>query len=211
VIVASDGYQSLSRVVRTIQDAPAKNPGFLQVDPDPRLNKCEIQLDVDRERTADMGVSADAIARTVETLLGGRSVTRFKRNGEQYDVVVQTESGQRSAPEDIDRLFARGRPGARIPLASLVTTRVVVVPRELNHFAQCRSATITANLAPELSLGQALDFMDAAARGILPEGCTTVKVASSAARRARWRSYLCFPCCSSAWCWQLSSSASWTR
>ena len=60
-----------------------------------------------------------------------------------------------------------------IPLASLVSTREVVVPRELNHFAQRRSATITANLAPELSLGEALDFMDATAREVLPEGYTT--------------------------------------
>ncbi len=173
VIVTSDSYQNLSRVVRSFQDELAKNPGFIQVDTDLRLNKPEIRLDVDRERAADMGVSVDAIARTVETLLGGRSVTRFKRDGEQYDVVVQTESAQRSTPEDIDRLFVRGRGDAMIPLASLVTTREVVVPRELNHFAQRRSATITANLAPELSLGEALDFMDATARDILPEGYTT--------------------------------------
>jgi multidrug efflux pump len=173
VIVTSDSYQNLSRVVRTFQDELAKNPSFIQVDTDLRLNKPEIRLDVDRERAADMGVSVDAIARTVETLLGGRSVTRFKRDGEQYDVVVQTESAQRSTPEDIDRLFVRGRGGAMIPLASLVTTREVVVPRDLNHFAQRRSATITANLAPEFSLGEALDFMDATARDILPEGYTT--------------------------------------
>jgi multidrug efflux pump len=173
VIVTSDSYQNLSRVVRSFQDALAKNPGFIQVDTDLRLNKPEIRLDVDRERAADMGVSVDAIARTVETMLGGRSVTRFKRDGEQYDVVVQTESAQRSTPEDIDRLFVRGRGGAMIPLASLVTTREVVVPRELNHFAQRRSATITANLAPELSLGEALDFMDATARDVLPDGYTT--------------------------------------
>lgn len=173
VIVTSDSYQNLSGVVREFQAALAKNPGFVQVDTDLRLNKPEIRLDVDRERAADMGVSVDAIARTVETLLGGRSVTRFKRDGEQYDVVVQTDSAQRSTPEDIDRLFVRGRGDAMIPLASLVTTREVVVPRELNHFAQRRSATITANLAPELSLGEALDFMDATAREVLPEGYTT--------------------------------------
>ncbi len=173
VIVTSDSYQNLSRVVRQFQDALAKKPGFVQVDTDLRLNKPEIRLEVDRERAADMGVSVDAIARTVETLLGGRSVTRFKRDGEQYDVVVQTDSTQRSTPDDIDRLFVRGRGGAMIPLASLVTTREVVVPRELNHFAQRRSAAITANLAPELALGEALDFMDATARDILPEGYTT--------------------------------------
>jgi multidrug efflux pump len=173
VIVTSDSYANLARVVREFQDALAKNPGFVQVDTDLRLNKPEIRLDVDRERAADMGVSVDVIARTVETMLGGRIVTRYKREGEQYDVLVQTDSAARSTPDDIDRLFVRGRNDAMIPLASLVKIREVVVPRELNHFGQRRSATLTANLAPELALGDALKFMDNTAREILPPGYTT--------------------------------------
>jgi multidrug efflux pump len=173
VIVTSDSYDNLSKVVRQFQDALAKNPGFVQVDTDLRLNKPEIRMDVDRERAADMGVNVDAIARTVETMLGGRIVTRYKRDGEQYDVIVQTDSAQRSTPDDIDRLFVRGRNDAMIPLASLVKIREVVVPRELNHFGQRRSASITANLAPELALGEALEFLDATAAEILPPGYTT--------------------------------------
>ena len=173
VIVTSDSYENLSRGVRQFQDRLGQQAGFVQVDTDLRLNKPEIRLDVDRDRAADMGVSVDAIARTVETMLGGRTVTRYKRDGEQYDVVVQTESAQRSAPEDIDRLFVRGRQDEMIPLASLVRTREVVVPRELNHFGQRRSASITANLAPELALGEALQIMDSIAREVLPPGYTT--------------------------------------
>jgi multidrug efflux pump len=173
VIVTSDSYQNLSRVVRQFQDELAKHPGFVQVDTDLRLNKPEIRMDVDRERAADMGVNVDVIARTVETMLGGRVVTRYKRDGEQYDVVVQTVSGDRSAPDDIDGLFVRGRGEAMIPLASLVTLREVVVPRELNHFGQRRSASITANLSPDLALGDALKVMDGIASQIMPVGYTT--------------------------------------
>ena len=173
VIITNDSYANLSQVVRQFQARLAEIPGFVQVDTDLRLNKPEIRMDVDRERAADMGVSIDAIARTVETMLGGRIVTRFKQGGEQYDVVLQTDSAQRSAPDDIERLFVRGRNDAMIPLASLVTLREVVVPRELNHFGQRRSASITANLAPELALGEALDIMDGIAREVLPTGYTT--------------------------------------
>ncbi len=173
VIVTSDSYQNLSRVVREFQDRLAQHPGFLQVDTDLRLNKPEIRMDVDRERAADVGVGVDVIARTVETMLGGRIVTRYKRDGEQYDVVVQTNRLERTTPEDIDRLFVRGRNDAMIPLGSLVKTSEVVVPRELNHFGQRRSASITANLAPDLALGQALQIMDGIAREILPPGYTT--------------------------------------
>ena len=173
VIVTSDSYQNLSQTVRRFQDEMAKFPGFVQVDTDLRLNKPEIRMDVDRERAADMGVSVDAIARTVETMLGGRIVTRYKQGGEQYDVVVQTDSAQRSAPDDIDKLFVRGRNDAMIPLASLVQLREVVVPRELNHFGQRRSASITANLAPDFALGDALDVMNRIAADVLPPGYTT--------------------------------------
>ena len=173
VIVTSDSYQNLSQTVRRFQDELAKHPGFVQVDTDLRLNKPEIRMDVDRERAADMGVNVDVIARTVETLLGGRVVTRYKQGGEQYDVVVQTDRSQRSAPDDIDKLFVRGRGEAMIPLASLVQLREVVVPRELNHFGQRRSASITANLSPELALGDALKIMDDIAAEVLPPGYTT--------------------------------------
>ena len=173
VIVTSDSYQNLSRVVRQFQDELAKNPGFVQVDTDLRLNKPEIRMDVDRERATDMGVSVDAIARTVQTMLGGRVVTRYKKDGEQYDVVVQTESSQRNTPDDIDKLFVRGKNDTMIPLAALVKTREVVVPRDLNHFGQRRSASITANLSPELALGDALKAMDEIAARVLPPGYTT--------------------------------------
>eukprot|EP01041_Mallomonas_annulata_P017595 gene17595-36130_t len=173
VIVTSDSYQNLSATVRKFQDALAKNPGFIQVDTDLRLNKPEIRMDVDRERAADMGVNVDAIARTVETMLGGRTVTRYKRDGEQYDVVVQTVSANRNPPENIERIYESGRGDAMIPLASLVKVSEVVVPRELNHFGQRRSASITANLAPDFALGDALAFMDQTAREVLPPGYTT--------------------------------------
>jgi multidrug efflux pump len=173
VIVTSESYENLSRVLRKFQDEMAKNPGFVQVDTDLRLNKPEIRMDVDRERAADMGVSVDAIARTVQTMLGGRTVTRYNKDGEQYDVVVQTEGSQRSTPEDIDKLFVRGRGDTMIPLAALVKVREVVVPRELNHFGQRRSASITANLAPNFALGEALAELDRIAKAQLPPGYTT--------------------------------------
>lgn len=173
VIVTSDSYQNLSQVVRSFQDELAKNPGFVQVDTDLRLNKPELKMEVDRERAADMGVSIEAVARAVETMLGGRNVTRYKREGDQYDVIVQTNVSDRDTPDDIDKIFVRGRNEAMIPLSALVKIREVVVPRELNHFGQRRSAAITANLSADYSLGQALTFMDDTAKKVLRPGYAT--------------------------------------
>ncbi len=178
VIVTSDTYENLSRVSQQFLAAMNANPGIVQPDSDLRLNKPEIFIRVDRERAADAGVPVDQVARTIETMLGGRNVTRYQRDAEQYDVIVQTDRAGRTTPEDIDRLFVRGRADASgaapmVPLSSLITVTESVSPRELNHFNQRRSVTITANLVPGYALGEALEFMDETAARLLPPGYST--------------------------------------
>jgi multidrug efflux pump len=173
VIVTSDSYQNLAGAAQQILAEMSKNPGFVAPDSDLRLNKPELFMEVDRDRAADAGVSVDQVARTVETMLGGRAVTRYKRGADQYDVMVQTQTAGRTTPEDIEKLFVRGRGDVMVPLSSLVKVRESVSPRELNHFNQRRSVSITANLAPEYALGDALQFMDDTARKVLKPGYAT--------------------------------------
>ena len=173
VLVSGDSYGNMARASQAMIAEMQKNPGIVQPDSDLQLNKPEIFIDVDRARAADVGVSVDTVARTIETMLGGRVVTRYKRDAEQYDVLVQTEGRGRSTPEDIEKIFVRGRNDTMVPLSSLVKVREAVSPRELNHFNQRRSVTLTANLAPGYSLGEALSFMDGAAQRVLPPGYAT--------------------------------------
>ncbi|MES2913399.1 MAG: efflux RND transporter permease subunit, partial [Pseudomonadota bacterium] len=173
VIQTSDSYQNLNAVTRQMLDEIAKNPGFVSTDIDLRLNKPELRIEVERDKAADLGVSVEVVAKAIETLLGGRNVTRYKRDGEQYDVVVQTEASGRSTPDDIDRIYVRGRNDAMIPLSALVKVRESVSPRELNHFGQRRSVSITASLGGDYSLGEALKFLDATAAKVLKTGYTT--------------------------------------
>ncbi|MDZ7591228.1 MAG: efflux RND transporter permease subunit [Rubrivivax sp.] len=173
VIVSGDSYENMASAAQAMLGEMRRNPGFVQPDMDLQLNKPEIFIEVDRVRAADMGVSVDAVARTVESMLGGRVVTRYKRDAEQYDVIVQTEGRGRATPDDIEKLFVRGRGDTMVPLSSLVKVREAVSPRELNHFNQRRSVTITASLTPDYSLGEALAFMDEAAARLLPAGYAT--------------------------------------
>ena len=173
VIQTSDSYENLNAVTRQMLAEMAKNPGIIAPDADLRLNKPELRISVNRERAADLGVSVDVVARAIETMLGGRTVTRYKRDAEQYDVIVQTEARGRTTPENIDSIYVRGRNDAMIPLSSLVNVKESVSPRELNHFGQRRSVTITANLSRDYSLGEALKFMDDTAAKVLKPGYTT--------------------------------------
>ena len=176
VVQTSDSYENLNAVMRKLMDEVARNPGFVAPDVDLRLSKPELRIEVDRERAADMGVSVEAVARAIETMLGGRQVTRYKRDAEQYDVIVQTAVTGRSTPEDIDRIQLRASKNgvdAMVPLSALVKVHESVSPRELNHFGQRRSATLTSNLAPNYSLGEALAFLDTTANQVLKGGYTT--------------------------------------
>ncbi len=173
VIQTSDSYQNLNAVVRQMLDEIAKNPGIVSPDIDLRLNKPELRIEVERDKAADLGISVEVVAKAIETLLSGRNVTRYKRDAEQYDVIVQTEASGRTTPEDIERIYVRGRNDTMIPLSALVKVRESVSPRELNHFGQRRSVSITASLAPDYSLGEALKFMDDTAAKVLKTGYTT--------------------------------------
>ncbi len=173
VVVTSGSYEELDQAVGRIVAEAQKNPGLQNVDTDLRLNKPEFKVQVNRDRAADAGVAVDTVGRTMETMLGGRQVTRYKKNAEQYDVIVQMLPADRADPNDISDIFVRGRNDQMVPLMSLVNVRESVAPRELNHFGQRRSATITANLAPGYSLGEALDFMEEIAQRQIPPGAAT--------------------------------------
>ena len=107
VVTSSDSYETLGRTVGLIMADAAKNPNFVGLDTDLRLNKPELNITVNRDRAADMGVSVEAIGRAVETMMGGRQITRFKRGGDQYDVIVQMDVSERNTPDDINKIFVR--------------------------------------------------------------------------------------------------------
>jgi len=170
VVLTSESHEQLQKTVAPLLRDLQQWPGLVAVDSDLRMNKPELRLTIDRDRAADAGVQVEAIGRAVETMLGGRQVTRFKRSGEQYDVMVQVEPTARNSPQDIAAIFVKGRNDTMVPLSSLVEWKESVSPRELNHFAQRRAVTITANLAPGTSLGEAVDYLETAARKHLPGG-----------------------------------------
>ncbi|MBS1138531.1 MAG: efflux transporter permease subunit, partial [Proteobacteria bacterium] len=170
VIITSASYQELQVVTDRIMQEAAKNPGLQGLDNDLKLNKPELSVEVDRDKAADLGLQVETVGRTLETMLGGRQVTRYKQQGEQYDVIVQVAPSDRNNPRDISNIYVRGKNEQMVPLANLVKVNETVSPRELNHFGQRRAVTISANLAPGYTMGEALAFMDDLARKTLPPG-----------------------------------------
>jgi multidrug efflux pump len=163
VLQTSAPYAELQSAVDRLMAEARRNPGLANLDSDLKLNKPELKVAVDRDKIADLGIDVETVGRTLETMLGGRQVTRFKQGGKQYDVVVQVADVDRTNPDDVTAIYVRSRDGGMVPLANLATVRETVAPKELNHFNKLRSATITATLAPGYALGDALSYLEAEA------------------------------------------------
>ena len=169
-VLQAQDYETLGQAVGIMMGEIHQNhPYLINPDTDLRLNTPQLDISIDRDRAAQLGVSVSDIGGALETFLGGRVVSEFKRGTKQYDVIAQMRPTARATPSTIDEIYLRGRTGL-VQLASVVNVRETVAPKELNHFNRQRSATITANLIPQVSLGQALDNLDRFAATNLPQG-----------------------------------------
>jgi len=173
VIQTSGTYEDLQKYSDAMLDKLAENPGLTDLDSNLKLNKPQLEVKIDRDRVADLGLDVSVIGRTLETMLGGRQVTRFEIGGEQYDVIVQLDPSERSAPDNLARMFVRSSAGEMIQLSNIVSIHETVAPKDLRRFNQLRAVTVQANLAPGYTLGQALQAVQATADQILPSTALT--------------------------------------
>jgi multidrug efflux pump len=173
VIMSQIPYPDLQRLVDRFLDEARKYPGVQNLQTDLRLNTPEVRVRINRDKLSDIGVPVDTVGRTLETMLGGRQVTRFKRDGEQYDVIVQVAPLDRSTPSDISESYVRARDGSMVQLSNLVDVREGVAPQSLNHFNRLRAVKVTGTLSPGYTVDEALKAMDAAAKATLPATAQT--------------------------------------
>ena len=173
VIQSSASYEEINALADQLVEKLKDNPGLADLDTDMRLNKPEVDVEIDRNRVADLGLDISVIGRTLETLLGGRNVSTFQIGSEQYDVTVALPPSERTSPETLSRIFVKGKNGEMVQLSNIVTAKVTVSPRDLRRFNQLRAITIQANLAPGYTLGEAIQAVNRAAAEVLPTGTIT--------------------------------------
>jgi multidrug efflux pump len=168
VIRSSMEYAELQSYVDELMSQLRDYPGLESLDSDLKLNAPQLKVTINREQAVAVGTDVATIGRSLESLFGSRQVTRFKQSGEQYDVMVQLQGVDRSNPQDLDRVYVRGRDGSMVQLSNLIEVRETVAPRELNHFNQLRAVTVSANVGAGYTLGEALAYLENTARGVFP-------------------------------------------
>jgi multidrug efflux pump len=178
-VVRHPDFERLSLAMDTLVTRARQIPGLVNVDTDLRVNKPELTVNYDRERAEDLGVPIRDVANALQALLGGQRVSTFTRDNKLYDVIVQLDATERATPSDMRDVYLRGRDGSLVSFASLARVDEGVGPRQVNHFDRVRSATLTANLAPGFTLGEALDSIEALAAAVLPGGSSTALAGES--------------------------------
>jgi multidrug efflux pump len=169
LVLGGPTYDELARWRDIILARAAENPGLTRLDSDLKETQPQVLVRIDKDRAASLGVSVRDIGQTLQTLMSERQVTTYVVDGEEYDVVLQAKQDQRGSYDDLRNVFVRSqRTGALIPLSNLTRLEDSAGPGVLNRYNRLRAVTITANLAPDYTLGQALTYLEELVREELP-------------------------------------------
>lgn len=154
-----------------IQDAE-KSGLFLFVFSDLKYDKPQVDLKINREKAAQMGITMQSIADALSTMLGGNYINRFAMEGRAYQVIPQLETHYRLNPDDLNRIYINTQSGKLVALSTVVSLKYVTEPNKLTRFQQLNSATIQGMMMPGKSLDQGLQFFREKAKTVFPSGVT---------------------------------------
>lgn len=171
VLGGASTYAELARWRDIMNEEIAKsNPGLEGTDWDYKETKPQIEVKIDYDRAAELGISVSDVGRTLETMLGSRKVTTYIDAGREYDVIVEGERETQRTPTDMENIYVRSkRSGQLIPLSNVVRLGEKADSGTLNRYNRVRAITLEANLADNLALGDALAYLEKIARDKLPE------------------------------------------
>jgi len=170
-VIGGGTYQELTEWRDILMEKiEAGNPGLLGLDWDYKETKPQIEVSIDYDRAAELGVTVSAIGRTLETMFGSRRVTTYLEEGEEYDVIVEGERDLQRTPNDLQSIYVRSaRSGKLVPLASFISLKEFADSSTLKRYNRVRALTLQANLADDLALSEALSYLETLARENLPE------------------------------------------
>ncbi|MHC2331976.1 efflux RND transporter permease subunit [Bradyrhizobium sp. USDA 4454] len=169
VINSTLGFQSVYEQMSKLKDAARKSGLFMVSDSDLEFNQPIVRIKVDRSKANDLGITMRNIGDALATLLGGNYINRFNLQGRSYQVIPQVPREKRMAPEAIGNYYVKTATGSMVPLSTVVSVETATDPNALTHYNQLNCATFQAVPMPGVTIGQAVDFLEAEAKK-LPAG-----------------------------------------
>ena len=172
-IIQAPNFEKLQEKIPEFMDEAENHPVFANTDVNLKFNKPEIYVTIDRNKAKSLGVSVLDVAQTLQLSLSGQRFGYFMMNGKQYQVIGQFDKKDRNEPMDLKSMYVKNDKGQLIQMDNLVTTEEHSSPPQLYHNNRYMSATVSASLAPGMSIGDGIEAMESIRSKVLDDSFTT--------------------------------------
>jgi multidrug efflux pump len=168
-VMSVGDYKELNGVMQQLVTAAKTYPGFAHVDNQLKWDREQFEVNLDREKAAELKVPLQSITNTISTLLAGKNVGKFSYGGKQYDITMQMDNKALANPDIISRLYVRSDTNNMVPMAILASIHETTNPGTLSHYERLRSDNLMASLAPGYTIADAVKTLEKIAQQILPD------------------------------------------
>jgi multidrug efflux pump len=160
LVVLGNEYPEINAIVQPLLSAAQNNPGMARPRIEYEPTSPRLLVEIDKEKAASLGVSAQSVGRALQALFGSEKVTTYIKSGQEYDVILQTERDQRENETDLSKVYVRTNAGATVPLTAVTTTKVRGDTPNRPRLDRQRSITLSVQLNPGYTVGEAVKFFE---------------------------------------------------
>ena len=161
MVIYGNTYEDLEETQKKVIRAMRENPNLSRIESDYTRNRPEIKLLINKTKAKDLGISIKTIGETLETLYGGKIVTKFNKLGKEYPIILQQYKDDRKNQQGLSKIFVRSEnSGELISLANLVEYKEEGSANKLSRYNRQRAVTISADLSENYTLNEAIKFLE---------------------------------------------------
>jgi HAE1 family hydrophobic/amphiphilic exporter-1/multidrug efflux pump len=193
MVLLGKSYEELENWQKIIMKELRKNKNLAAIESDYSRNKPEIKLKINQKKASDLGVSIESIGKTVETLYGGKKVTKYNQLGKEYPIILQADIEDRKHSESLSKIFVRSEnTGKLISLANLVEFKEEGSAKILARYNRQRAVTISARLLGDYTLSEAINFLENTVKNNLPKAGVEWKGKSEELKETSYELFIIF-------------------
>ena len=193
MVIYGNTYEDLEETQKKVIRSIRKNPNFSRIESDYSRNRPEIKLLINKNKAKDLGISIKTIGETLETLYGGKVVTKFNKLGKEYPIILQQYKDDRKNQQSLSKIFVRSEnSGELISIANLVEYKEEGSANKLSRYNRQRAVTISADLSENYTLDQAIKFLEKTMSDIAPDKQITWKGKSEELKETSNELYIIF-------------------
>ncbi len=193
MVILGSSYEELENIQSKVIRMLRRNKDLSRIESDYSRNKPEVKLVINKNKAKDLAISILSIGQTLETLYGGKTVTKFNKLGKEYPIILQQYLADRKDQESISKIFVRSEnTGKLISLANLVNFKEEGSASKLSRYNRQRAVTISANISENYTLSEAIKYFEKTIAEISPGSQVTWKGKSEELKETSNELYIIF-------------------